>query len=338
MRCLIDSTLDPYWNLAVEEFLLTQTTQPVFRLWRNAPAIIVGRNQNTLAEINAGYVTAHHLPVVRRLSGGGAVFHELGNINFSFVDDCPQGSDTSALFGFFTRPVLEFLATLGIKACLEGRNDLLIEGRKFSGNAIAIHKNRILMHGTLLYNASVSDIGQALRAKEREEIPPEDTVIEGRAVASRPRTVCNISEYLSEPLPIETFLDQLRNFITRQEQKEYKSVPYTMRELEAIETLCREKYRTYEWNYGMSPAYNYVRKARFPGGNMEVNLYVDKGIIKSIRIYGDYFSTAPTQEVEAALTGCPHSAEAISGKLSGFRLDSYFRNIAPDAFLSLLLG
>ncbi len=338
MRCLIDSTLDPYWNLAVEEFLLTQTAQPVFRLWRNSPAIIVGRNQNTLAEINAGYVTAHHIPVIRRLSGGGAVFHDLGNINFTFVDDCPPGTDTSALFAFFTRPVLDFLATLGINACLEGRNDLVIGGRKFSGNAIAIYKNRILMHGTLLYNASVTDIGQALRAKEREEKPREDAVIEGRAVASRPRTVCNISEYLSEPLPIETFLDRLRHFITGQDNKEYKSTPYNMRELEAIDTLCREKYRTYEWNYGKSPAYNYVRKARFPGGNIEVNLNVDKGIITLARIYGDYFSMAPTQEVEAALTGCPHSLEAITEKLSGFRLDSYFGNIAPDAFISLLLG
>jgi len=140
MRCIIDSTTDPYWNLAVEEYLLTVPEEPVFRLWRNAPAIIVGRNQNTPDQINSEYVREQGIAVVRRLSGGGAVFHDLGNINFTFVDAYVPRTDPGEAFARFTRPILDVLHSLGVAAELEGRNDLVIEGRKFSGNAIALYK------------------------------------------------------------------------------------------------------------------------------------------------------------------------------------------------------
>ena len=144
---------DPYWNLAAEEYLLKEFQQPIFRLWRNQNAIIVGRYQNTLAEVDINYVKENSIKVVRRLTGGGAVFHDLGNLNFTFIEARIPGEDASAMFRRFTQPIIEALNNIGIKAYLEGRNDLLIEGRKFSGNAVCIHNNRILQHGTLLFNA-----------------------------------------------------------------------------------------------------------------------------------------------------------------------------------------
>ena len=198
MRCLIDNTTDPYWNLAVEEYLLTRLHVPVFRLWRNSSAIIVGRNQHTRSEINSEYARENNIAVVRRLSGGGAVFHDLGNINYTFVDRYPPGTDTSEIFARFTRPILDVLQTLGVNASLEGRNDLVIDGRKFSGNAIALHKNRILMHGTLLFSASMKDLSLALKTKVREK---------PRGVPSNPRAVCNISEYLKQEMNATQFLD-----------------------------------------------------------------------------------------------------------------------------------
>ena len=158
MLCIVDSTTDPYWNLAAEEYLLTSLSEPVFRLWRNAPSVIVGRYQNAAAEINSEYVRTRGIPVVRRLTGGGAVFHDLGNVNYTFIDRKVEGEDTAAMFRRFTAPVISALRSLGVEASLEGRNDLVISGRKFSGNAVCVHGGRVLQHGTLLFSASVADL------------------------------------------------------------------------------------------------------------------------------------------------------------------------------------
>ncbi len=328
MRCLIDNTTDPYWNLAVEEYLLTRLHVPVFRLWRNSSAIIVGRNQHTRSEINSEYARENNIAVVRRLSGGGAVFHDLGNINYTFVDRYPPGTDTSEIFARFTRPILDVLQTLGVNASLEGRNDLVIDGRKFSGNAIALHKNRILMHGTLLFSASMKDLSLALKTKVREK---------PRGVPSNPRAVCNISEYLKQEMNATQFLDILKKHIAGNPDKTYKDEPLNKKEKMVIDELCDVKYRTYLWNYGKDSEYSTVRKNRFPGGNMEVLLDVHNGLIKEAKIYGDYFFLAPTRDIEEALKGCPHTREAIREKLKNFRMEDYFRNIPPEDFIELLL-
>ena len=148
MLCIVDSTTDPYWNLAAEEYLLTALSEPVFRLWRNVPSVIVGRYQNAAAEINSEYVRTRGIPVVRRLTGGGAVFHDLGNVNYTFIDRKVEGEDTAAMFRRFTAPVISALRSLGVEASLEGRNDLVISGRKFSGNAVCVHGGRVLSCST----------------------------------------------------------------------------------------------------------------------------------------------------------------------------------------------
>ncbi|HNR27041.1 MAG TPA: lipoate--protein ligase [Bacteroidales bacterium] len=328
MRCIIDSTTDPYWNLAVEEYLLTVPEEPVFRLWRNAPAIIVGRNQNTPDQINSEYVREQGIAVVRRLSGGGAVFHDLGNINFTFVDAYVPRTDPGEAFARFTRPILDVLHSLGVAAELEGRNDLVIEGRKFSGNAIALYKNRILMHGTLLFSASIRDLSLALQVKARER---------GRGVASNPRRVCNLSEYLPKGMKTEDFLEVLKRHIAGSPDKQTREQPLDPRECQIIETLCRKKYRTYAWNYGRAPLRGDLRRERFAGGNVEILLQVNNGIMEEVKIYGDYFFLYPTEEIEQALQGCPHNREAIAGRLARFSLDDYFRDIPREGLLDLFI-
>lgn len=329
MRCLIDASTDPYWNLAAEEYLLTQSAQSVCRLWRNNPSIIVGRNQNTAAEVDTAYVEAHRLPVVRRLSGGGAVFHDLGNLNFSFFDTrtSPQ-LDTTALFARYTRPILDFLETCGVHAVLEGRNDLLINGLKCSGNAIAVYKDRVLMHGTLLYSASMQDLSRALVAKVRDAFA-------GNAVASRRARVGNVQDFMPHPLSMDAFKDALGAFLANALCDGIQS-HWTPEEIAGVQQLCDSKYATYAWNYGHSPAYNFHRKERFPQGNVEVYLRIEKGLIHEAHIYGDYFAAAPAEELALALKDCPHNAEALRGRLSALTLADYLPLSLAD-FITLLV-
>lgn len=324
MLYVLNNCTDPYWNLACEEYLLYSFSEPVFRLWRNAPSVIVGKNQNALAEIDADYTHFHHIPVVRRLSGGGAVFHDLGNVNYSFIDNKIEGEDTSTMFRRFTSPIIEALNSLKVKAYLEGRNDLLIDGRKFSGNAICIHKNRILQHGTLLFSSSMSDLSGALKSR------PEKFV--GKAVRSNRSRVTNISEHLQTIMTIEDFIIYLKETLTRQ------MVEYTLspKDIAAIDSLAERKYRQDDWNFGSSPKYNFSKSAKYSAGLMELFMNVEQGIITSIEIKGDYFFKSPTDEFCNALVGTPHTIEKITDCLKSLAIDDYFTGISLDEIVSLM--
>jgi lipoate-protein ligase A len=327
MYYIIDKSTDPQWNLAAEEYLLREFEKPVFRLWRNDNAIIIGEHQNALAEINIDFVRKNNIKVVRRLSGGGAVFHDLGNVNFTFIDNREQGEDTSAMFARFTRPVVEALRELGVEAYLEGRNDLLIDGKKFSGNAIAIYKNRILQHGTLLFSASMANLGEALANR------PEKFT--GKGVQSNRSRVTNISEHLPKPMAIEEFIDFMYNFVNNRAGGEYIRYEYSEADLAAIEKLKEKKYGTDEWNFGHSPHYSFSKVLKFPAGLLEVYLTVKRGVIEEAKIYGDYFFSRETNEIESLLEGCTHSRDAIEKRLGTVCLNDYFNNVSVDEFLSL---
>ena len=342
MLCIVDSTTDPYWNLAAEEYLLTALSEPVFRLWRNAPSVIVGRYQNAAAEINSEYVRTRGIPVVRRLTGGGAVFHDLGNVNYTFIDRKVEGEDTAAMFRRFTAPVISALRSLGVEASLEGRNDLVISGRKFSGNAVCdlvisgrkfsgnavcVHGGRVLQHGTLLFSASVADLSGALNTR------PEKFI--GKSVQSNRSRVTNISEHLParhRSMSVEEFITYLQDHIAGGTDT---LRGYTAQEMSAIDRLCREKYSTWQWNYGNSPRYGLNQTRRFPWGFIEVSLDVSGGLIRSCSIRGDYFFTRPTEEVEQALTGLPHSYEAVAAVLSSLPLTEYFGPVTADELAEL---
>lgn len=328
MYFVIDKSTDPQWNLAAEEYLFKHLNEPVFRLWQNENTVIVGHHQNALAEINIDYVSQNGIKVVRRLTGGGAVFHDLGNVNFTFIDNRIDNEDTSSMFARFTKPIIEALEGLGVKAYLEGRNDLLIDGRKFSGNAVAVYKNRVLQHGTLLFASSMADLSQALASR------PEKFT--GKSVQSNRSRVTNISEHLAQPMSVESFIDYMDNFIRNNRAKDYKLYSYSSKDLFEISKLKAEKYSKEWWNFGQSPKYQFSKVEKFNGGLLEVYLNVEKGVISEIKIFGDYFFTKETAEIENLLVGTMHNYESVMSALLDIEISDYFSNISKEEFISIL--
>lgn len=323
MLYIYNKSTDPYFNLAAEEYLLKEFQEEIFMLWRNDSSVIIGKNQNALAEIDLDYVKKNRIKVVRRLSGGGAVFHDLGNLNFTFIVN--EGLSSFADFRKFTEPIIEVLRELSVDAEFSGRNDITIEGRKISGNAQYCYKNRILHHGTLLFSSSIRDLSAALK--------PRSLKFEDKAVKSVEKRVTNISEHLKKPLTIEEFIDLIMDHVKR--GKEGRVYEFTSEDVKKIDELVREKYGTWEWNFGESPEYKFKNEKKFPGGTVEVHLNVEKGRIEDVKFYGDFFGKRDVAEVERLLKGVRHSEEAIREALMGVNTADYFANISVDELLSL---
>lgn len=325
MLCIFDYHTDPAFNLAAEEYVLKNFSEEVFMLWRNHNAIIVGKHQNTLAEINLDYVKEKNIKVIRRLSGGGAVFHDLGNINFTFI----MNGEGEKLIDFhkYTLPILEVMQKLGIPAKFEGRNDLTIDGKKFSGNAEHVFRNRVLHHGTLLFSAVMQNLTGALNAR------PEK--FEDKGVKSVRSRVTNISEHLKEPMDVMEFAEKVMDQI-REMYPDAIPYSYTAEDIGAIEKLKQEKYDTWEWNFGYSPDYNFSHFHKSEGGFIEVAMQVDKGIITAIKFSGDFFNKADVAEFEQMLTGMPHDHVQISHFLKNVKIDDYFVKATPEDLLTVL--
>ena len=335
MLYINDSCTDPYWNLAAEEYLLKNFTQPVFRLWRNENSIIIGHYQNAFAEIDVNFVKENGIKVVRRLTGGGAVFHDLGNLNFTFIEEKRGNEDTGVMFRRFTAPILDALNNVGIKAYLEGRNDLLIDGKKFSGNAVCIHKERVLQHGTLLYSASMHNLAEALKSR------PEKFI--GKAVQSNRSRVTNIKEHIPDDYlgstgcyisDIADFRKYLEEFICSR-YPEITPYSYTPEDLESIEQLRATKYSLDSWNFGTSPSYSFKKVSKFQGGMVELFMNVSKGFITELQIMGDYFFTLPTEEFCNKLKGTEHTPEKIKARIEEIGPAPYFSNITLEELTSI---
>ena len=325
MLCIIRHETEPYFNLAAEEYVLKNFKRDCFMLWRNDNAIIVGKHQNTLAEINVDYVKEKEIKVVRRLSGGGAVYHDMGNLNFTFI----ASGENHKLVDFrkFTLPILEVLQKLEVEAKFEGRNDLTIKGKKFSGNAEHVFKNRVLHHGTLLFSSEMTDVSNALK------VDPDK--FNDKAVKSVRSRVTNISEHLNHELTVLEFRDYiLRHMMETTPDAELYQ--FTPEDVEAIGKLRDEKYATWEWNYGYSPKYNFRKAVKTSGGKLEVMLEVNNGIIEKAKFFGDYFNKLDPAEIEKALTGINHTEEAIHRMLDAFDTDLYFLNVTRQELNSAL--
>lgn len=317
MYLLVDTTNDPAWNLAAEEYLLAQRTEPFFRLWQNADSVIIGRHQNAYAEIDLDYVRQHDIPVVRRMTGGGAVFHDLGNVNYSFFDLKDR---------IFTDVILNALRELGIDGRCEGRNDLTVNGLKFSGTAVCKRGPRILEHGTLLFDASVERLAAALK--------PRPEKFSGKAVQSVRRRVTNLSEHIAAPMNVRAFLD----FLARQVGTMLGCTPYeyTSADSEAIARLRDERFGNPAWNFGASPAYRFTNVRKFPAGLLEAHFDVRDGRICDLHIFGDYFFQQPTEAFCALLEGCPHERKAIADRLQTVATGEYFTGMTTEDILILL--
>lgn len=316
---IIDSpSNDAYFNIASEEYLLSKyPNDEIFLLYINAPSIIIGRYQNTLAEINKEYVDQHHIKVVRRLSGGGAVYHDLGNLNFSFhsklVDD--DFSD----FSTFTKPVVKLLNELNVPAKFEGRNDLLVDGKKFSGNAKLSRNGKIIQHGTILIDSEMKVLSQALKINPLK--------YKDKAVKSVRARVTNLIDYLPESFDVAQFKALLIQHMMIENGKDSYVHELTEDEINGIQELANEKYSSWDWNFGSSPKYSFNKAIKLKAGFIELHMDVRKGMIQNIKIFGDFFASKPIEEFEALFNNVKNEGEEIENILKQTKLSDYFGKV-----------
>lgn len=326
MLLINNTSTNAYFNLAMEEYFLKNTNEDIFMLWRNESAIIVGKNQNTLSEINYEYVKQNKIKVVRRQSGGGAVFHDLGNINFTFIS-CNDNSFSD--FKRFTMPIIDALKNLNIQAEFSGRNDLLIDNQKFSGNAQYNYKNKVMHHGTLLFSSEINDLSSALKVKPSKFI--------GKSVKSVKSRVTNIANHLEQDMTVLEFKNYLMNFIN---SKYENNCLYQLSEedVNEINKLVEEKYNTWQWNFGHSPKYALNNEIKYPGGNIEFSLNVEKGLIKEIKFFGDFFGKKDVSYIEDLLKNTNHNEASIRSILNNIDINDYFLNCDIDILVDGIMG
>lgn len=326
MLFIVSPSYSAPFNIASEEHILNSYAEDVFLLYRNAPSIIVGRNQNTLAEINLPWVREHQIPVVRRLTGGGTVFHDLGNLNFSFIVN--RSPDEESGFARYTAPVLLALQKLGVDARLEGRNDLTIQGLKFSGNARAVHSGKIQQHGTILFSSRIVDLSAALQANPLK--------FRDKAVKSVSSRVTNLSQHLPRPMELEELILLIQEQVLKM-YPEAREHAFSQTDDDAIRTLVKSKYDTWAWNFGRSPAYNHFHAIRCNAGTIEFYADVHRGRITALRVFGDFFGNRDISVFEAALSGLPHREEELLQALEALPLQEYFGPVTAADILSGLI-
>ncbi|MBF0596029.1 lipoate--protein ligase [Faecalibacter rhinopitheci] len=324
---IIDSpSHDAYFNIALEEYLLYKyPTEDIFLLYINAPSIIVGKFQNTLAEINLDYVEEKGIKVVRRMSGGGAVYHDLGNLNFSF--HTLLGKNDFMDFSTFTAPVIRILNELDVPAKLEGRNDLLVEGRKFSGNAKLARNGKMIQHGTILFNSDMSVLADALKVNPLKFVD--------KAVKSNRARVINLIEYLPSEMNAEDLKELLIEEIEDTTEGAYMYT-LTQEDFDGIAKLINEKYNTWDWNFGFSPKYNFKNAKKIPAGFIEVHLDVERGgTINKAKIFGDFFASESIEDFEALLIGKNHDYNELNALFETIDLTNYFGKVTKNEILDL---
>ncbi|MEI3597560.1 MULTISPECIES: lipoate--protein ligase [unclassified Oceanobacillus] len=320
---------DPMINLAIEEYILENfgETDTYLLFYVNGPSIIIGRNQNTIEEINTDYVEANNIKVVRRLSGGGAVYHDEENLNFSFITK--DDGESFQNFQKFTQPIVDALNERGVPAELQGRNDIAVEGRKISGNAMFSTRGRMFSHGTLMLNSKIDELTKALKVKKIK--------IESKGIKSIRSRVANINEYLEDKLTIEEFKEMiLKHVFNVDDVKDVPQYVLTDEDWEKIHEISRNRYQKWEWNYGKSPSFNIQESHKFPAGLVDVRLNVKKGIIEDCTIFGDFFGIGEIKDLENKLIGLRHDRKTIEAALEDFPVSHYLGKISKEDFINLI--
>lgn len=328
MLTIINEKTDPRYNLALEEYVLKNlpNDNDYILLWQNEPAIIIGRNQNTIEEINRNYVEENNIHVVRRISGGGAVYHDFGNLNYTFVTT--NSKDNLNNFRKFTEPVIKALNSLGVNAEFAGRNDIVLDGKKFSGNAQTYYKDRMYHHGTILFDADLDMVARVLQVKLEK--------IESKGIKSNRSRVTNILPYLEKKINIKEFQNYLLTFVLETEDVESKTYHLTQEDYKAIDKLMKDKYSTWEWNYGESPDFAIQKEKRFAGGKVSIHMDVKEGHIKDFKIFGDFFGRKEVSHLAEDFIGVKYQKEDVQKLLDNINIEEFFYNITKEDLLDLL--
>ena len=325
MRYLKNPSTNPYYNMAFDEYCLESLPidEPVFFLWQNRPAVIVGFNQEVNTEVNLDYLKENGIDLVRRVTGGGAVYHDLENLNYTIVG---RSEDQERDYPEYASIMAKALQTLGVPATLSGRNDILVEGRKVSGFAKRVCKNRLMVHGTLMYNVDVDVLTHVLN--------PSTTKLQSKGIASVRSRVTNLCNYLPELSDIQAFKNRLEEILSNN----YSDAEYKLSETDLvhIQQLTDEKFATWEWNYGRSPKATLVHSARLACGTVEIHLTLAENRIASCRFGGDFLGNLPASDVEKALTGIPYEINEIRKCLSKIEINRYFDRVLVDDLLEMM--
>lgn len=322
-----DST-DPYYNLALEEYLLTHYSEGmIVMLWQNDNTIVVGRHQNVLEEINEEYVREHGIKVARRATGGGAVYHDLGNLNYSFITDRDDTIDHG--MRQFSGYVIEALKSIGADAWFSGRNDIVVSGKKVSGTAQRIYKDRVLNHGCLLYETDLSVVSKSLNVRAEK--------FQSKAVKSVRSRVGNIADFLCHPVSLEEFRQCLTETILKnQDCQSYVQLRLSESEQQEVKKLRDKKYATWQWIYGNPIKCSIHNCKKFEGGFLETYVDVKDGIICECRIFGDFMSLRPMEEITSQLTGCRYEYTSILRRFNEFCVSDYLGNIKAEEAVSVI--
>ena len=326
MRYIKNVSTNPYYNMAFDEYCLESLSinEPVFYLWQNRPAVIVGFNQEINTEVNLDYLKENGIDLVRRVTGGGAVYHDLGNLNYTIVG---RSEDLERDYPEYASIMAKALQKLGVPATLSGRNDILVEGRKVSGFAKRVCKNRLMVHGTLMYNVDVDVLTKVLN--------PSNTKLQSKGIASVRSRVANLCEYLPNVPDIQTFSKQLEEILSHH----YQDTEYQLSEedLANIQQLTDKKFATWEWNYGRSPKATLTHSARLACGTVEIHLTLAENRISSCRFGGDFLGNLPATDLESALIEIIYDTENIRKRLSSFTIDAYFDGVTMEELIRLIL-
>lgn len=324
---------DPRVNLAIETYLMKEVPvdEPILLFYINEPSIIIGRNQNTIEEINKDYVEEKGIHVVRRLSGGGAVYHDFGNLNFSFI--MPDDGNSFRDFAKFTQPIIDALHAMGVEgAKLKGRNDLVIDDKKFSGNAMYATNGRMFAHGTIMFDSDINEVVKALKVRKDK--------IESKGIKSIRSRVTNIKPYLSDDYQNMSTIDFRENILLRifevEDVSQIKTYELTEKDWERINHISNDYYRNWDWNYGKSPEFEILRRERFAIGSIEARLNVASGVIQEVKIFGDFFGLGEISDVEEALTGIQYDKASVTDAVTKIDLKKYFGNIETEDLVNLL--
>lgn len=326
MRYLRNNHTDPYFNMAFDEYCLEQLTidEPVFFLWQNRPSVIMGANQEVHTEVNLDYLKENDIALARRVTGGGAVYHDLGNLNYTIVG---SSDDLERDYPEYTHYMLQALQKLGVPATLSGRNDILVEGRKVSGFAKRVCKNRLMIHGTLMFDVNLEQLTQALC--------PSESKLQSKGIASVRSRVANLCEYLPEITDISIFKQKLESILSNNyTDQEWK---LSQEDIQNIEQLAHDKFERWEWIYGHSPRATLNFSERLACGTVHIHLNIAENRITSCQFGGDFIGNLPTNELEKALTGLPYDHDSISKVLAQTDVSRYFDGVTSAELLRLII-